>query len=236
MLLKSSKPHQALLRVNRWTCLIALGSLVVFAPPAHAKKKKKRDAAAEITMPVIASPRPGTNGSIFSTDSYRPLTNGNRSGRVGDIVTIQLVENTKATKSNSASMDKGGGISFSLPTTGPLSAISGTDINMSNDLTFKGQGQAAQSNALQGEITAVVMEVLPNGLLRIEGQKSLTLSRGDEEITVKGYIRAEDISINNTVPSSRVSNAQITFTGEGEIANASKQGWLTRFFSWLSPF
>ena len=72
--------------------------------------------------------------------------------------------------------------------------------------------------------------------LLIRGEKNLTLNRGDEQIRISGLVRVQDIDLDNTVPSTRVADAKITYSGKGEIARASDQGWLGRFFSRISPF
>ena len=81
-----------------------------------------------------------------------------------------------------------------------------------------------------------VAQVYPNGTLLVQGRKRLTLNRGDEYITIKGVVRVADISSANTVPSTRVADAEISYTGKGDVARASRQGWLSRFFSVISPF
>jgi flagellar L-ring protein precursor FlgH len=70
----------------------------------------------------------------------------------------------------------------------------------------------------------------------VQGQKRLTLNRGDEYITIKGVVRIADIASDNTILSTRVADAEISYTGKGDIARASRQGWLSRFFSVISPF
>jgi flagellar L-ring protein precursor FlgH len=70
----------------------------------------------------------------------------------------------------------------------------------------------------------------------VRGEKQLTLNRGDEQIRISGIIRPIDISFDNRVLSTRVADARISYSGKGEIARASRQGWLNRFFSMLSPF
>jgi flagellar L-ring protein precursor FlgH len=155
---------------------------------------------------------------------------------VGDILTIMLVEKTQATKSNSASTDRSGSISVTPPPTGPLSFFQGTDVGMGAGGKFAGKGAAEQSNALSGAISVTIAEVYPNGTMLVRGEKQLTLNRGDENIRITGLVRAADISFDNTIPSTRVADARITYTGKGEIARASSQGWLGRFFSRVSPF
>ena len=81
-----------------------------------------------------------------------------------------------------------------------------------------------------------ITAVFPNGTMLVRGEKMLTLNRGDDRVQFSGLIRAADISADNRILSSRVADAQIRYTGKGEIARASKQGWLQRFFSKISPF
>ena len=202
---------------------------------AVAKDKVPADAFAA-TAPT---PRPVavSNGAIFQGDGYTPLTSGNRAGAIGDIVTIQLVERISASKSNSATTGRNGSIGLTPPATGPLGSLfSPTDINMGGDQSFKGKGEAAQTSALNGEISVTIAAVYPNGTMLVRGEKTLALNRGDDKLQFSGIIRSADISADNRILSSRVADAQIRYTGKGEIARASKQGWLQRFFSKISPF
>jgi flagellar L-ring protein FlgH len=147
-----------------------------------------------------------------------------------------LAERTQAVKTNSASTDRTGSIGLTPPSTGPASFFSPTDIGASGGGSFDGQGNAAQSNALTGEISVTIAQVYPNGTMLVRGEKLVTLNRGDEQIRISGIVRAVDVDLYNRVPSTRVADARITYSGTGEIARASRQGWLNRFFSILSPF
>jgi len=200
---------------------------------AAAKDKLPPDAFAAAT-PVPPAPLPG-NGSIFQ-GSYVPLTSGGRAGQVGDILTIQLVERTAATKSNAAGTQRDGNIGLTPPATGPLSLFNPSDIAMGGGQAFKGKGDASQSNALSGEVSVTIAAVYPNGTMLVRGEKLLTLNRGDERVQISGIVRSMDISPDNRILSTRVADANIRYVGKGEIARASKQGWLQRFFSIISPF
>ena len=218
--------------------LLALSMIALAATPAMAGKK--RDAERQFFAPtVVAAPAaPPANGSIFQASmGYTPLTSGARAQSVGDIITIVLVERTQATKSNSADTSRSGSIGLTPPSTGPLSKLfSASDIAASGEQGFTGQGGATQSNALNGEITVTVAAVHPNGTMLVKGEKALTLNRGDEFIQISGLVRQADISPDNRIASTRVADARIIYTGKGEIARASRQGWLQRFFSMISPF
>jgi len=180
---------------------------------------------------------PVANGAIFqAANGYAPLTSGQRAAQVGDIITIVLVERTQGTSTSTSATDRTGSIGLTPPSTGPLSLFSPTDASMGGNSTFNGQGQTAQANSLIGEISVVVSEVLPNGAMRIRGEKLLHINRGNETIRISGIIRPGDITADNRVASTRVADARIDYVGRGEIARASRQGWLQRFFSILSPF
>ncbi len=183
------------------------------------------------TLPTASSP-----GAIFANAGYTALTSGARAGRVGDLVTIVLVERTSATKSSSASTVRDGSVGLAPPTTGPFSLLRPSDINMGGNQSFNGKGETTQSNALSGEVSVTIAEVYPNGTMLVRGGKQLTLNRGEEHVQISGIVRLADISSDNRVRSTRVADARIIYTGKGEIARASRQGWLQRFFSKISPF
>ncbi|MDK2760218.1 MAG: flagellar basal body L-ring protein FlgH [Sphingopyxis sp.] len=212
---------------------LAILALALAPLAVQARDKLPPDAFAA-TMPLPPAPPPA-NGSIFQ-GSYVPLTSGGRAGRVGDIITIQLTERTAATKSNAAGTQRDGSIGLMPPTTGPLSLFNPSDIAAGGGQQFKGKGDASQSNALSGEVSVTIAAVYPNGTMFVRGEKLLTLNRGDERVQISGIVRAIDIGPDNRVLSTRVANANIRYVGKGEIARASRQGWLQRFFSIVSPF
>ncbi len=76
-----------------------------------------------------------------------------------------------------------------------------------------------------------VAQRLSNGNLLVRGEKMLTINQGQELIRISGIVRPQDILQDNSVPSTRVADAQIGYTGKGSLADANTQGWLSRFFS-----
>lgn len=214
---------------------IVLIALTLCAAPAAAKEKAIAPDAFTPTAPALP-PAPKANGAIFQNAGYAPLTSGTKAAMVGDVLTIVLVERTAASKSNSASTGRSGEVGLSPPATGPLSLISSGDINMGGDQSFKGKGETAQSNNLTGEISVTIAEVRANGVMLVKGEKLITLNRGDEMVQFSGLVRTTDISTDNRIVSTRVADAHIRYTGKGEIARASKQGWLQKFFAIISPF
>jgi flagellar L-ring protein FlgH len=202
------------------------------ASPVLAKKKPVEDFAPAFPTELPATATPG---AIFAA-GYAPLTSGARASQVGDVLTVVLVERTQATKSNSAKTGRDGGIGLTPPTSGPLALFTASDVKMGGNSSFTGKGEAEQSNALSGEVSVTVMAVRPNGTMLVRGEKALTLNRGDERVQLSGIVRAADIGPDNRIVSTRIADARIAYTGKGEIARASRQGWLQRFFSMVSPF
>lgn len=216
-----------------------------FAPsPADAgiiggKKKPPEDFTAA-RAPIAPPPLPA-NGAIFQPGAgYAALYEGARARRVGDPLTIVLVEKTAGSKSADSKLDSSGsaGLSLTPPTTGALSLFKSTSGSASASGTrgFTGTGTADQANSLTGEVSVTVAEVYPNGTMLVQGQKRVTLNRGDEYVQIKGLVRTADIDADNRVLSTRVADAKIAYTGKGDVARASRQGWLGRFFSVVSPF
>ena len=214
--------------------------LAALAPgQADARIFGKKQPAEDFTVvraPAAPAPVPA-NGSIFQVnDGYAALYEGWRARRVGDPLTIVLVERTAASKSSGSKLDSNGGASITPPTTGALNLFNKTDASISGGRNFNGAGAADQANSLSGEVSVTVAEVYPNGTMLVQGQKRVTLNRGDEFLKIKGLVRTADVDANNRVLSTRVADAQISYTGKGDVARAGRQGWLGRFFSVVSPF
>jgi len=183
-------------------------------------------------VPRAAVPRTGVSGGVFTADAV-PLTSDSRAYRVGDAVTVILRETTQASKSAGTSFSKASSVGVDpVGLLGKTYPKAGVDI--SADRSFEGDATSTQQNALSGALTVVVQEVLPNGLLRVAGEKNLTLNQGEEFVRLTGYVRAADINADNQVSSLRVANAKIAYSANGALADANKPGWLTRFF--VSPW
>lgn len=155
----------------------------------------------------------------------------------GDILTVVLQERTQAQKSASTSTGKDTGIGFEVPALGELTDKINVDTEISMGNSFEGSGDSSQSNSLQGELTVLVTERLSNGYLKVAGEKVLELNQGSEYLRLTGIVRPEDIQPDNTVLSTRIAQADISYSGSGALAQANAQGWLARFFnSPLWPF
>lgn len=186
-------------------------------------------------LPRAPTAQRGVSGGVFSAESIS-LTSDSRAYRVGDVVTVILQETTQASKRAGTSFNKGS--SVGVEPLGLLGKTFGkTGVEITADRSFAGDSTSTQQNALSGALTVIVQEVLPNGLLRVAGEKNMTLNQGEEFLRLKGYVRAADIDSENQVSSLRVANARIAYSAKGVLADANSAGWLTRFFTGpLMPF
>ncbi len=197
-------------------------------------------------LPRTPLPAAQNNGAIYQAGFETNLYDDRKAYRVGDIITVTLNEKTQASKNSNSKISKessaniglgslfGGAVSMANPLTGNSMSL-GAEYDASRDTS--GSGQAGQSNSLSGSITVTVSDVLPNGILAIRGEKWMTLNTGDELVRIAGLVRSDDIATDNTVPSTRIADARITYSGTGAFADASQPGWLDRFFiSPLWPF
>ncbi|MDO6524947.1 flagellar basal body L-ring protein FlgH [Motilimonas sp. 1_MG-2023] len=173
-------------------------------------------------------------GSLFQEKYANNLYSDIKAHRVGDIITVYLQESTSAKKKAKSDLDKSNNFSLDQITIpGGVAKIGGNPIELGLGQTsaFSGQGQADQSNSLNGNISVNVVKVLSNGNLVVRGEKWIMLNNGDEFVRLTGIVRAEDVSSDNTVSSMRIANARIQYGGTGDFANTQRQGWLTKFFN-----
>jgi len=189
---------------------------------------------------AAASPPRVANGAIYQAGYSTGLFEDVRARHVGDILTVILSEETKASKQASTELTKDNSASVDNPTLFglPLSLSSLTGGNLKSlesklgaNKAFTGDGKSDQSNKLTGSIQVVVVEELPNRVLKIAGQKEISINQGDEYVRITGIVRLQDIRTDNSIPSTQVANAVITYGGEGVVADANDMGWLGKIFN-----
>lgn len=185
----------------------------------------------------VAGSQMGTKGAIYqAAQGYAPLVVGTRARSLGDMLTIALVESTSTSKSTNSSTDRDGSVGLVPPTAGPLAFLNPNALTGNGQTSFAGSGSAAQQSQLNGMVAVTIAAIYPNGTAEVVGEKQMVLSQGDEWVQFAGRIRLSDIDSDNTLPSSRVANARIIYTGKGAVQQASRPGWLQRFFSAITPF
>jgi flagellar L-ring protein precursor FlgH len=216
-------------------CARAALVLVLVGSAGCASQRSLHDDADWAATPPIEPTSPAqANGSIYQDMQNMELFADARAHRVGDILTINLVESTQASKKSETSTSKTDQTSSGAPTIlGQTLKIGGkpatTGTNSAN--SFDGNGSSTQSNQLSGQLTVTVAQRLTNGNLLVRGEKWLTINQGQELVRISGIVRAQDIEQDNSVDSTRVADARIAYTGRGTLADANTQGWLSRFFN-----
>ncbi|MFQ5634717.1 MAG: flagellar basal body L-ring protein FlgH [Gammaproteobacteria bacterium] len=185
------------------------------------------------------APEQVADGTIYRLENVFGLFSDNKARQVGDTIIVRLSESTQASKSATTDFDKQSSFDTGTPTLlGKSVTRNGQPIltnSWDTEHTFEGEGSSQQSNSLTGNITVTVAEVFPNGNLRIQGEKWLTLNQGSEYIQIAGIVRPADIEVNNTVDSFKLADARITYGGNGAIADANRPGLLSKLLTRLWP-
>lgn len=166
--------------------------------------------------------------------------------KVGDIVTISIVETSSASNNADTNTSRTSSIDASITNLlglennstfprgsgfTPFGSVTGSSSN-----SFQGSGNTNRSGELAASLTARVTEVLPNGNLRILGRREITINNERQYIALSGIIRPRDISSDNVILSTFISDAKIAYTGTGIINDVQKPGWLARVFNAVWPF
>ena len=218
---------------------------------------QRADASADFLpiVPVVEQEQPQVTGSIFNDNRSSRRFGYKQNYRVGDILTVILSESTQAQRNSGIGTVKegintplsqlqkvftGGADSLDAPLfKGSRNnfnrSLKGIDFN-NQKVESKGSGSANQAASLAGAVAVTVTQVLPNNSLLIQGQKNLSLTEGSETVRIRGVISMDDIQPDNTVLSSRIANAQISYKGAGNLADVSKLGWGTKAFNKVWPF
>lgn len=189
-----------------------------------------------------------SNGSIWQAASVALVEDG-KARRVGDIVTIIVTETASASKQAATATGRSSELSAGIPAFMGLEGagillnnLGGKEANLSKLIDasasskFDGSGSTTRKETLTATITAKVVDLLPNGNLRIEGRRNVKVNNEDQIVTVRGTVRQRDITPENTVNSAYIADAQITYAGEGIISDRQKPGWLMNIIDKLWPF
>jgi flagellar L-ring protein precursor FlgH len=154
--------------------------------------------------------------------------------KVGDILTVDIYENTQATNKAETKAEKSGSSSTSGgPGTGFLDFIPLFGASMQNKNTFDGKGENLRNRNLRAKMSVTVVAVKDNGDLVIEGTRTVGISTDKETLTLTGIVRQRDISPDNSIESYLIADAEISYRGKGSITNASRPGPVMRFLNWL---
>ncbi|MDI1308045.1 MAG: flagellar basal body L-ring protein FlgH [Methylotenera sp.] len=179
--------------------------------------------------PTAAAPVQSNNGAIFNVAAYRPLFEDRRPRFVGDVVTINIVENTNTIKNSESTGSKDGkadnAITSFLGHAVPNASFAGKSAN-----SYKEKDDSKASNVFNGSITVTVIEVLPNGNLSVSGEKQISFDKGTEFVRFSGVVSPDTITVGNFVPSNRVADARIEYRTNTKVDAANIAAMVARFF------
>ena len=185
-----------------------------------------RPPASATMTPAAPTTAAHSTGSLYSEASFQPLTADRRRFEVGDLITLLVSESTSASSSadTGTNRDASVGMGVNLPGWNKSAAING-----SND--FTGTGRTQRAGRVLAQITVTVREVMPNGDLRVAGEQWLEINGEKQTIRAEGRVRPRDVSEANTVPSNRLGEARLAFSGDGVLADLQRPRWWQKFLS-----
>lgn len=184
-------------------------------------------------------------GSLWqASNPSASLFTDSKARQVNDIVTVLVSETSSATKAASTDASKDASVEatassfFGLETRlankndflDPSNLLNATATN-----DYAGAAQTKRDDRLLGTMTAVVQQVLPNGNLIIKGRRVVSVNDEMQYMILTGIIRTEDIQPNNTIPSSLIADARISYSGAGVVSDKQSVGWGSKLFDWIWP-
>ncbi len=229
--------------LKNYFLLLLIGlSLAACASPAS----KVDLSEVEPIAPIMSEPIvPQTAGSLW-TESRGGMFIDLKGRTVGDIITVVIVENASASKEANTETDRDStmkagindlfGLEKYIEQIGNSSVNSASLVDASAKNNFKGSGKTSRKEKLAATLTTQVVEVLPNGNLKIRGNKTVTVNSETQIVTLSGIVRSTDVSPHNLVDSKNILNARIAYVGEGVISDKQQPGWLVRALDQVWPF
>lgn len=180
---------------------------------------------AAIACALAAVPATGLQAqSLFQEDQWRGLTADNKAYRVGDVLTVLVLENSSA----SATADTGTRRTNALQAELAHGSRKAAEASLGVGGEFDGGGRTQRASRLLTTVTVTVQQVLPGGQLRIAGTQSVTVNEELQRVSLEGWVRPVDITDGNVVQSTRIADARITYVGEGDLTERSRRAWWRR--------
>ncbi len=167
--------------------------------------------------------------SLYQEDTYRPLTGDSKAFRAGDLLTVQVFENSSAMTTADTGTRRKIGQSAEVSNSGGKAGQAGFGVNGD----FDGGGKTQRTNRVLATLSVTVKEVLPNGELKVAGEQLLTVNDEPQTVTLEGRVRPADVSNDNVVLSTRLADAKITYLGDGSIAERNRRPKWLSFLDWL---
>jgi len=181
---------------------------------------------------------PPAEGSLWSSRTSANFYEDIKARRIGDIVTINIVESASASKNATTKASRKSEVEASW--SGVLEKLTGDWVGANQKAgmgnNFDGKGETTRSSRLNAYITVQVVHVFPNGNLALQGSRQVRVNNENQVINIQGVIRPEDISSNNIVLSTYIADATIELSGQGIVSDKQRAGWLARILDYVWPF
>ena len=176
------------------------------------------------------------------------LFGDDKAAKVGDIITVTIDENATSTQSATTNTSKDTSIDLQSPNVLGLPSSLGVNnflnlgtqfdprVNATVANSMQGTGTVTRNGTLSATVSALITDIVPGGNLRIEGRRSVTINNEEQIMVLRGIVRPQDINFDNTIPSTLIADASISYTGEGVVADEQRKGWLAKVLSKVWPF
>jgi flagellar L-ring protein FlgH len=182
----------------------------------------------------------GAEGSLWVDNAYRSnLFRDSKARNINDVVTIKVSETTTAVASADAKNTKATSATAGFTNLfGAEKAIKElpTIVSGKSDSGVEGKGSTSRATTLETNLTARVIDVLPNGYLVVEGMREIHVNNENQSIFLTGVIRPEDVSPSNIVLSSSIAQMTVRVQGKGIVSQPIKPGWLYKILNGILPF
>ena len=159
--------------------------------------------------------------SLYQEKTFRPIASDNRAFRVGDVLTVQVFENSSASTNSDTTTRRKNSISAGIQH--DLGSTHGFGLDANGD--FDGGGRTQRNGKLLAQLSVNVVEIFANGDMNIQGDQQLSINNEQQKIKLEGRVRQQDISDSNIVLSTRIADAKITYLGDGDLSERQKRGW-----------
>ncbi|WP_140944085.1 flagellar basal body L-ring protein FlgH [Candidatus Thermokryptus mobilis] len=163
----------------------------------------------------------------------RSIFSDHKAFKVGDVITIIVIEVSSAENNIKRSTSRSGNINGSVSGSGALSFIPESGFSIGTENEFKGQGSTSSRGAVKAKISAKVVGIDSAGNLVIEGKRKVSINGDAQIIRIKGVVRPSDVNWDNSVFSYNIANAEIEFSGKGMTYRNQSPSWITRLLHWL---
>ncbi len=170
-----------------------------------------------------------------------------RAKQVGDILTVDVRITDKAKIDNTTKRSRTGeenvgsnslvaGVAAQVASAIPFSVDPSNLLNSTSNSSSTGTGSVDRQEELDVSIAAIVTQILPNGNMVIEGKQEIRVNNEVRELIVAGIVRPEDISATNTISSTQMAEARISYGGRGQITDVQQPRYGQQFLDIILPF